>query len=126
MQIVHETSASGYVNTMRDGIAQGIGQSNGTLNGVVFNRRDLQPNLSAELALADKPSELLDRIDQRLMYATMPPALKAEIQGAIEKIAIPALNSGATNQAQIDAAKRNRVNAALLLTVVSPEFQIQK
>jgi hypothetical protein len=31
----------------------------------------------------------------------------------------------AINQTQIDNAKRNRVNAALLLTLVSPEFIVQ-
>lgn len=126
MQIAHETTASGYVNYIRDALSQGVGQNNGTINGVVYNRRDLQPNFTAEIALADKPSELLDRINARLMYGTMPTDLKAEIQGAIEKIAIPALNSGGTNQSSIDSAKRNRVNAAILLTMVSPEFLVQK
>ena len=126
MQIAHETTASDYVNYIRDAISQGVGQTNGTINGVPYNRRDLQPNFTAEIALADKPSELLDRINARLMYGTMPAELKAEIQGAIEKIAIPALNSGGTNQSSIDSAKRNRVNAAVLLTMVSPEFLVQK
>jgi uncharacterized protein (DUF1800 family) len=126
MQITHETSVSGYVNFMRDGVSQGVGQYNATVNGVTYNRRDLQPDFTAELALADKPSELLDRLNAKLMYGTMPAALKTEIQGAIEKITIPALNSGGSNQAAIDSAKRNRVNAAVLLTVVSPEFIVQK
>jgi uncharacterized protein (DUF1800 family) len=126
MQIAHETTASGYVNFMRDNVQQGVGQYNGVVNGVTLNRRDLQPDFTAELALADKPSELLDRLNDKLMYGGMPAALKAEIQGAIEKLAIPVLNSGKTNQAAIDAAKRTRVNAAVLLTVASPEFLIQK
>lgn len=126
MQITHETTVSGYVNYMRDGLAQGIGQYNGTVDGVAYNRRDLQPDFSAELALADQPAQLLDRLDAKLMAGAMPAALKAEIQGAIGTIAIPALNAGATNQAQVDAARRTRVNAAVLLTVVSPEFQVQK
>jgi uncharacterized protein (DUF1800 family) len=120
MQITHETSAAGYVNYMRDNVAQGVGQT----NGGSFNRRDLRPDFTAELALADKPSELLDRVSNKLMAGSMPAALKAEIQGAVEKIVIPTLT--ATNQAQVDAAKRNRVNAAIFLSLVSPEFQIQK
>jgi hypothetical protein len=76
--------------------------------------------------LADKPSELLDRLNSRLLYGTMPAALKTEIQSAVETIAIPALNSTGSNQAQVDAAKRTRVNAAVFLTLVSPEFQTQK
>src|SRR6185295_14793141 len=97
MQIAHETTSAGYVNFMRDNISQGVGQFNGTVNGVAFNRRDLQPDFAAELALADKPSELLDRLNARLMYGTMPAALKTEIQGAIETIVIPALNGTGSN-----------------------------
>jgi len=126
MQITHETTVSGYVNFMRDALQYGVGHSNGTINGVAYNRRDLQPDFTAELALADQPAQLLDRLDGKLMAGAMPAALKAEIQGAIEKIAIPALNASGTNQAQVDAARRTRVNAAVLLTVVSPEFLVQK
>jgi hypothetical protein len=126
MQIAHETTASGYVNFMRDNLQQGVGQYNTVVNGVTLNRRDLQPDFTAELGLADKPSELIDRLNAKLMYGSMPAGLKAEIQGAIEKLAIPALNSGATNQAAVDSAKRTRVNAAILLTVASPEFLVQK
>jgi uncharacterized protein (DUF1800 family) len=126
MQISHETTMSGYVNFMRDNLMLGVGQYNTVVNGVTLNRRDLQPDFTAELALADKPADLLDRLDAKLMYGTMPAALKTEIQGAVEKITIPALNSGGSNQAAIDTARRNRVNAAILLTVVSPEFLVQK
>jgi uncharacterized protein (DUF1800 family) len=120
MQITHETSASGYVNYMRDNVAQGVGQ----FAGGSLNRRDLQPDFGAELALADKPAELVDRLNAKLTYGTMPAELKAEIQGAVEKMLIPALTP--TNQKQVDDAKRARVNAAVFLTLVSPEFQIQK
>ena len=47
------------------------------------------------------------------MYGAMPADLKAEIQGAIERIVIPAPT--ASNAAQIATAKRNRVNAAVFL-----------
>jgi len=60
------------------------------------------------------------------MYGTMPTALKTVIAGAVDKIAIPVLNAAKTNQAQIDAAKLTRVKSALLLTMVSPEFQVQR
>ncbi|MES1265587.1 MAG: DUF1800 domain-containing protein, partial [Variovorax sp.] len=70
--------------------------------------------------------DLVDRVNAKLLYGAMPAALKTEIQGAVDKITIPALNTGGTNQAQIDSAKRNRVNAAILLALASPEFQVQK
>ena len=70
--------------------------------------------------------ELLDRLNARLMAGGMPAALKTEIQGAVEKITLPVLNATASNQAQLDSAKLARVKSAVLLTLVSPEFQVQK
>jgi uncharacterized protein (DUF1800 family) len=121
LQIAHETTTAGYVNYMRDNIAQGAGQWNDSTR-----RRDLQADFSAEVALAEQPPALIDRLNAKLMYGTMPAELKAEIQAAIEKIAIPVLNSTGSNQKQLNDAKRARVNAALFLTVISPEFQVQK
>jgi uncharacterized protein (DUF1800 family) len=126
MQIAHETTAAGYVNFMRDGVASGVGQWNGTVAGVVRNRRDIQADYRAELALADQPAALLDRLDAKLTYGQMPAALKTEIQAAIETITLPALNATGSNQGQIDAARRNRVQSALLLVLASPEFAVQK
>ena len=126
MQLAQETTAAGYVNFMRDNINSGVGAYNGTINGVVFNRRDLQPDFAAELLLADNSSGLVDRLNDRLMYGTMPADLKTQITGAVDKIVIPALNAQKTNQAQIDTAKLNRVKSAIFLTVVSPEFQVQR
>ena len=121
MQIAHETTAAGYVNYMRDNIAQGVGQWNSSTN-----RRDLQADFSAEVALAEQTDALVERINARLLLGTMPADLKTEIQGAIDKMAIPALKSNGSNQKQVDDAKRARVNAAIFLAVISPEFQVQK
>ncbi|MFY9514265.1 MAG: DUF1800 domain-containing protein, partial [Rubrivivax sp.] len=123
MQIAHETSAAGYVNYMRDAVSLGVGSSN-TINGVT--RRDLQANFSAELALAEQPAALVDRVTAKLLYGSSNgAALKTEIGDAIAKITIPTLNSSGSNQSSIDSAKRNRVNAALLLVLASPEYQVQ-
>ena len=126
MQLAQETTVAGYVNYMRDNVDYGVGNYNGTVRGVVRNRRDLQADFKGELALADKAPELLDRLNARLMAGGMPAALKSEIQGAVEKITLPVLNATASNQAQLDSAKLARVKSAVLLTLVSPEFQIQK
>jgi hypothetical protein len=106
---------------MRDAIASGVGA---TTNASGSSRRDLQPDFTAEIALADQPGALVDRIGSKLLYGAMPADLKGEIQGAIERIAIPAPTS--SNASQVAAAKRTRVNAAVFLTMVSPEFQVQK
>ena len=126
MQLAQETSAAGYVNYMRDNVDFGVGNYNGTVAGVLRNRRDLQVDFKGELALADKVPELLDRLSARLMAGGMPAALKTEIQGAVEKITLPVLNATASNQSQLDRAKLVRVKSAVFLTLVSPEFQVQK
>ncbi len=125
MQIAHETSAAAWVNYMRDNVASGVGATNGTVNGVVLNRRDIRPDFTAELALAGDPAALVERVAGRLTYAAGA-ELKAEIATAVGSIAIPALNATGSNQASIDTARRNRVNAAILLVLASPEFQVQQ
>ena len=76
--------------------------------------------------MADKPAELVDRVLAKLVIGTAPATLKSEIVAAVTSIAIPALTANASNQAAVDTAKRSRVNTALLLTLVSPEFLVQK
>ena len=124
LQLLNETSASGWVNTMRDNIASGVGQNNGTIGTVVFNRRDLQRNWAAEMQLAADPPRLAATVLDRLLAGQPAPALQQEIVSAVSSITIPAPT--ATNAAQVAAAQRNRVNAALLLTLAAPEFLVQK
>ena len=129
MALAHETSAAGYVNYIRDGVGSGFGASASVVvNGNTVTRRDLQPDFSAELALADRnpPTELVQLVNEKLMGGEMPDLLKNEIVTAVGAITVPPLNSTGSNQATIDTAKRNRVNAAVFLTMVSPEFQVQK
>jgi uncharacterized protein (DUF1800 family) len=126
MQLLNETSAAGWVNAMRDNLSAGVGQTNGTVNGVVLNRRDLQRDWSAETALTTNPLTLVQSVTDKLLASQATDALRSDIATAIGKIAIPTLNAVGTNQPAIDAAKRNRVNAAVLLTLATPEFLIQK
>ena len=119
MQIVHETTVAGYVNFMRDNVSAGVGSFNSALN-----RREMQGDFTADLVLADRAPELVALANRKLMFGSMPAALASEIEAAVSSIVIPV--STGSNQAAIDSAKRNRVNAALFLTLVSPEFQVQK
>jgi hypothetical protein len=91
---------------------------------VVLNRRDLQPDTTAELALAGDPAALATRVLGKLLYRPAP-GLQAELVDTLGRMAVPALAANASNQTQVDNAKRNRVLAALLLTVASPEFAVQ-
>lgn len=120
MQIVHETTVAGYVNYMRDNVSAGVGATNAAFG----NRRDLQGNFSAEIALAGTPTDLVALLNRKLMYGSMPAALATEIDGAVASITIPAATG--SNQAAIDTARRSRVNTAIFLTLVSPEFQVQR
>jgi uncharacterized protein (DUF1800 family) len=117
LQMTHEATAAGYVNYVRHGISFGFGPN----GGAPLNRLDIQPDYRAEMALADKPAVLMDQIDTKLMYGTMPAALKIEIANAIATISIT--NS---NPVHVENGKRVRVNAAVFLTMVSPEFLVQK
>jgi hypothetical protein len=126
MQLASETTAAGYVNTMRDNLASGVGQFNGTVGGQALNRRDLQRDYAPELALAGDPAALVEHVASRLTHGGAGVALKSEIATAVGLITIPALNTSGSNQAQIDSARRNRVNAALLLVLAAPEFVVLK
>ncbi len=119
MQLLHETSAAGYVNYTRSAISSGLGSYNNS-----FARQDMQPNFTGELALADQPAALVDRVATRLTGAVAPAALRTEVVNAVTAITIP--TPTASNATQVATARRNRVNAAVLLMAASPEFQIQK
>jgi uncharacterized protein (DUF1800 family) len=121
LQIASETTAAGWANFVRDGVANGFGSFNGTVNGVALNRRDLRPDYSAEVAVADQPSALVDRIAGRLLYSPLPDSLRTEIANAIGTISLVSSNPDV-----VSAQRRNRVNAALLLVLASPEYQVQK
>jgi uncharacterized protein (DUF1800 family) len=123
LQLTSETTVAGYANYMRTGIQNGFGW-NGTDGKAP--RRDVQLKLDAELALADKPSELVDLVATKLLAGQADPALKTDMVEAVSSIAIPALKPDGSNQASVDNAKKNRVWLALTLACVAPEFLVQK
>ena len=126
LQIAHETSVAAWVNFMRDNVASGVGATNNTVAGVALNRRDIRPDFSAELALSGDPAALVERVAEKLVWNQAGAALKSEIAAAVATIALPVLNSSGTNETAIDSARRNRVNAAVLLVLATPEFQVQR
>lgn len=126
MQLLNESSVAGWVNYMRDNLNSGVGQINGTVDGVVLNRRDLQRNWTPEMALAGDPAALVASVADKLLFGRISTTLSADAATAVGKIVIPALNAGGTNQGAIDAAKFNRVKSAVLLVLAAPEFLVQK
>jgi len=101
LQITHETSVAGYLNSMQAAVGGGI--------------PDLQPDYSAELALVDDVTALVDRIDRLLTANQLSSATKTTIRDALTSI------SAATA-----AGRNNRVWAAVLLVLASPEYLVQK
>ncbi len=119
MQITHESSVAGYVNYVRDVLQSGIGVYDATRA-----RRDIQFDFSAEIALTDTPAALVARLSDRLAWGRLTPALQADVAQAVGRITIPAPT--ASNAATIATARLNRVRAAVLLVMASPEFLVQQ
>lgn len=119
MQLVSDVSAAGYVTYMRHTLEFGTGwlgfdRATGPVDiQFPFNLQEDHPLL----ATSDQPSQLLDVIDQRLMYGCMPTELRvliSSVLGSFDSIA------------NTTARRRLRVRSALLLTISSPEFLVQK
>ena len=123
MQVTTESSTAGYPNFMIAAVRGGVGVR-GLTGGT--GRLDVQPDFSSELPLAGTSQALVADVTARLIGDSVNAALQAQIQAAVDSIAIPQLNKAGSNQSQIDNAKRNRVSAAVVLTLASPEFIAQK
>ncbi|KQU78585.1 hypothetical protein ASE08_01930 [Rhizobacter sp. Root16D2] len=117
LQLANEVSVAGYLNYLRGWIAINTG-------------RDVQVDFSAEQALADKPEQLLDRLDLLMMSGQMPATLRAQLLSAVNGRMIPPVRKDTAgkvvNQTDIDAATRDRVAIAVFLTMASPDYLTQK
>ena len=103
-QITGETSVAGYTNFMQATISSGVGVS-----------REVRASYAGELAVADNADALIDRINRCLMAGTMGTQQRQEIRDAVNAIAVTAPNGRA-----------NRVYTAVLLTMASPDYLVQK
>lgn len=93
-QILHDVSVAGYMNYMRGRVT-------------VDANRDIQQDYTAEIALADKPADLVERMNLMLFSGTMPDALRTQIVAAVTSRAVPApvYPSGGTSTAGGTLAK---------------------
>lgn len=112
-QITNETSIAGYLNYMQGAVGSGLGPSTNSV-------RDIQPDFTAELALAEKPDELMARLDLLMTHNTMSAATKQTIRDAVAAITIPA------DAAKAETARKNRVRLAVFLVLASNDYLIQK
>lgn len=100
-QIVNETSVVGYANYMQTAISKGIG--------------DVKADYSSLLPLADNVPGMVDEINLVLAAGQLSADTLTLIRNAVASMATGT-----------DAARANRVYAALTLVMASPEFIVQK
>ncbi|GAA4029488.1 DUF1800 family protein [Actimicrobium antarcticum] len=110
MQLVGNTSVVGYLNTMRDIVPNGAGAN-----------RDVTSSYVTEIALANTPDKLIDRVDLLLLAGQMTPMLRTQILAALNSVAI-----SATDTVAADRARKNRVWLSVFLTLASTEYLVQK
>lgn len=109
-QIVNEVTNAGYVNTVTQVVNSGLGVSN-----------DVRLSTSEELLLAEKPDQLADRLNRLLLSGQMSAALRKRVIDAVNSYSVSSSDAN-----QVAQARNNRVKAALLIVMTSPEYLVQK
>jgi uncharacterized protein (DUF1800 family) len=114
-QIVDEVSSANWVNAIQFWVDQGMGTNSGSGNDVVSG-------YGTETPLADTPDALVDRMNLLLFYGNMSTTLRGRLVDAVNAVAMP--TNG--NQTQIATARVNRVKTAIFLSMISPEYLVQR
>ena len=109
MQMTNVSTVVGYLNYLQDAI--GADAKDGS---------DIFSAYGAEIALANTPDQLVDRVNLLLMAGEMDSTLYNEILGAVSAIPVPTGDQNAVN-----AALTARVQTAIYLTMASPEYCAQ-
>jgi len=123
MQITTETSVAGYANFMLAGVQNGVGPRGPDNQGT---RPDMQPDYGGEMALAEDPPALVRQVFDKLLPMAPSAALRAEVLHAVQDHTMPPQRPDDSNAVARENAKKRRVQTAILLTLVSPEFLVQK
>jgi uncharacterized protein (DUF1800 family) len=121
LQIVNANSVAGYVNFMNF-FAFEFAQFSGDTQWYTAAeaQNSLRPDYAEEMALADDPQALIDRLDRLLTYGEMSDETKADIEAAISEIALT--NSFDPNY----NGPLRRVQLAVLMATTSPDFLMQQ
>lgn len=101
-QITHETTGTGYANFVVNMVQRGYGWSNSAIVA----------NYAPEIALANNPAALLDRLNLLLTAGRMTASTRQTILDAVN--AIPSTQAA------------TRVHTAVALTMISSDFIVQK
>lgn len=110
MQITTETSTLGYANFVTSILENGWGEWNASLG-----RNDVQFDFSSWTSLSTTPEALIDAIAARMLGHNLKDAARTPAIAAIQ-----AMPSSTATQ------KRQRIQAAILMVAVSPDFVIQQ
>ena len=111
-QIVDEVTVAGYANTIQGAIGTGIGTG-----------ADVRSAYAVEIAVAGDAALLVERMNRLLLYGQMSPTLRVRITDSVNSVVIPGAGS---TQTQIDAARLNRARLAVYMTMISPEYLVQR
>jgi uncharacterized protein (DUF1800 family) len=119
-QLVNESSVGGYLNYMQNVIRNGITCPEPTLPEAAFRNYilDVVANYTPELALVGDAAGLTARLNLILCAGQLSAATQSTIVAALN--ATPITATSTANQ------KLDRVCAAVLLVMASPEYLIQK
>lgn len=104
-QLVNETSVAGYINFIERAVA-----------GTRF--ADIPLDYSAEIAIAQDSTQLLDRLDLLLTGKQLTATVRETIRGAMEDVVLTAASTNA------DRLRRVQIGVALILA--SSDYLIQK
>jgi uncharacterized protein (DUF1800 family) len=124
MQITDETSVAGYANYMIAAVRYGIGAHGSDGRAP---RCDVQPDFTGATALADDPGALVDDTFARLLGENVvDAALRSQVVDAVASVEVPTPRADGANADFVAKQRLNRVYAAVVLTLASPEFVVQE
>lgn len=122
LQIANETSVAGYANNMLGLLTYGQGSIpnfGAGLNGVKLPDVyvDGQRNASSNWrTLTDTPEQLVETLNQRLMYGTMSASLRQDVLAVVKSITDP----------HPEIRQPDRFAKAVHIILTSPEFLVQR
>jgi len=97
-------------------VSTGIGGN--PTNVALIDTTSTYPN---EVTLAATPEALLDRLNLLLFYGQMPPALRTKILTIVNQVSL-----SSTDPKKLATAKLNRVMIAVLLSMASGDYLVQR
>lgn len=114
MQINTTTSVAGYVNAMYYWVLYGAGKQGAA------GKFDLQPDYTSQISMAGDPDKLLDHLNTLLFTGRLSATLRQQLKDVMNDIPLDG------TAASIADKSRARVCLALLMSLTSPDFIIQK